>query len=276
MTDLTITGAPAATPSTEGAVRHRRPSPNGFSQWSALTSRYSRAMLTNGELLTAMLAPLVFTLGFYLPLRSIMDSTGVDYARFIMPVIVLQAMSFTAVSAAVRASHESVSGMNNRLKTMPVAPLAPLAGRMSASFIRAVLSVVFALLFGHLIGFRFDGGLPAAVLFCAMAIGIAIVLSIGADALGTLSRSPEATSQILTLPQLILGMLSTGYIPESGFPEWIRPFVRNQPVSHFCDVMRSLAEKGTAGDALGPAFAWIIGLAVFFIGLSAYANLRRD
>ncbi|WP_241249032.1 ABC transporter permease [Rhodococcus sp. X156] len=262
-------------PSPRPLHHHARPAPGGLSQWLTLAGRHTRAMGTNGELVVSLVAPPIFALGFDLPLRSIMDSQGVDYGQFITPIIVLQAMSFIAVSSAVRAAYESVNGMTTRMRTMPVNPAAPLAGRMTASAVRVVVSLLSALLSGYLLGFRFENGVDNAVLFCGFAFVIALVLSIGADALGTLSHNPEATSQILTLPQLVLGMLSTGYVPEEGFPEWIQPFVRNQPVSHFCAVMRSLAEGTGDTTHVLPALLWLGGLAAAFTLASVHANLRR-
>jgi ABC-2 type transport system permease protein len=91
-----------------------------------------------------------------------------------------------------------------------------------------------------------------------------------------LSRSPEATSQALTLPQLILGMLSTGFVPEEGFPEWIRPFARNQPISQFAHAMRDLAEGTVNSAALIPALLWCLAFVVIFAPLSIWANVRRQ
>ncbi len=108
-----------------------------------------------------------------------------------------------------------------------------------------MITLVAALAYGYAIGFRFSAGAAQAALFCALALSISVALSLGADAIGTLAKSPEATSQALALPQLILGMLSCGFVPETGFPEWIRPFVRNQPISQFSFAMRDMARAGS-------------------------------
>lgn len=269
---MTTTQSPTTSSPTESRSRSIRVS--GFSQWLTLSERYTRAMVGNGEILTSLLAPIVFTAGFYLPLRSIMGQVGIDYAQYIMPIIVLQAMSFVAIAAAMRSAHESVTGMSARMRTMPIAILAPSAGRITASTVRCIISLAMALVCGFVIGFRFDDA-GTAVAFCGFALAIGVVLAIGADALGTLTRNPEATSQVLTLPMLILGMLSTGYVPLLGFPTWIRWFVKNQPVSHWCAMLRSLSEGNGAGTHLMPSIWWLLGLAVVFIAMAIPANVRR-
>ncbi|QCB50491.1 antibiotic transporter [Rhodococcus sp. PAMC28707] len=254
----------------------RQGRPSGFVQWQVLTARSIWTMVRHGELVVAVIAPLIFTVGFYLPLKFVMQLQGIDYAQFLMPIIVLQAMAFTAISASQRASSESLSGLNTRLQTMPVVGAVPLVSRISSGVVRSVVSLTAALSFGYVIGFRFSAGLGQAVLFCAFALAISTMLSVGADAIGTLSKSPESTSQMLTLPQLILGMASCGFVPESGFPEWIRPWVRNQPISQFSFSMRDMAEGGVSFHVLFPSLIWIFSLLAVFIPLALWASSRRS
>ena len=93
------------------------------------------------------------------------------------------------------------------------------------------------------------------------------MLGLLGDMVGGLSRSPESTTQALVLPQLILGMVSTGFAPASQFPSWIQGFARVQPVSQFVDVMRPLAgdRSGHVGavtlSAMWPGLAWLLAAA---------------
>jgi len=232
-------------------------------------------MARYGELVIAVIAPFIFGLSFYLPLKFVMQVQGIDYAQFLMPIIVLQSMAFTAISAAQIAAQESTAGLTARLQTMPVAAAVPLLSRMTASMARSTISVAAAIGFGYLIGFRFSAGFGQAVLFCATALVVSLVLCLGADAIGSLSSSPEATSQALTLPQLILGMLSCGFVPEEGFPEWIRPFVRNQPISQFSFAMRDMAQDGVTWEVFRPSLFWIVGLLAICLPAAVWASTRR-
>lgn len=244
-------------------------------QWAVMTGRGVRSAARQGEFTIAVVMPVVFALGFYLPLRLIMADRGIDYAQFLMPIIVLQAVAFTAVAAAQRATLDKLRGMSRRLASMPVHSLVPLASRMSTSLIRSVVSIAVALAFGALLGFAFDGGPGYAAAFIAFSLAVGLVLAIGADSLGLLARSPEATSQLLVLPQLVLGMLSTGFVPESGFPGWAQPFARNQPVSHFASVMRELAAGDPTWATAQPALIWLGALAVVFVALAHYTQTHR-
>ncbi|MFF0818495.1 ABC transporter permease [Rhodococcus sp. NPDC003318] len=258
-----------------GVGRHRRPELSITGQWLALTGRNVRRMWTTGQLFIAVLAPAIFTIGFYLPLRFVMKFQGIDYAQFVMPIIVLQAMAFTAISAAGKAALEASNGMNSRFQTMPVFAGVPLASRMSASFVHCTISLAAALAYGHIIGFRFTGTAANTALFIGMSLAIAMTLSLMGDLIGTLSKSPEVTSQALTLPQLILGMFSAGFVPVSQFPEWSQWFVRNQPISQFSISMRAIADGTVTLHLMTPSILWCVGLFAVFTPLTVWANVRR-
>lgn len=251
------------------------PRPSGFQQWLALTGRIVRVMATKGELLVAIVFPLIFTLSFYLPLKFVMQFRGLDYAQFVMPIIVLQSMGFSAMAAAQRSAAEAMTGISTRLQTMPVAALAPLAARTTSACIRSLIALFAAFGYGYMIGFRFFGFIQA-IEFVVFAMAVGTVLGLGADALGTLSKNPAAVSQAITLPYLILGMLSTGFSPADSFPQWVRPFVRNQPISHFSYVLRDLAAGGVSFEVLWPAMAWLSGLTVVLVPLAVWAGTRRE
>ncbi|MET8648843.1 antibiotic transporter, partial [Nocardia aurea] len=108
-----------------------------------------------------------------------------------------------------------------------------------------------------------------------------VALTLGADVIGTVSKSPEATTQALVLPPLIFGMLSTGLAPASQFPDWIEPFVRNQPISQWSIALRALAgdPNGNAGEVswalMGPPLLWAIGILVVCLPLAIRLSSRK-
>ncbi|WP_069165365.1 ABC transporter permease [Nocardia altamirensis] len=249
---------------------------SSFAQWRALTGRIVWTMATKGELIFAIVVPLVFTVGFYLPLRLVMNFQGVHYEQYVMPIIVLQTMSFTMMSNAQRAAFEALTGLSTRLQTMPIGLLVPLSARIAAGLVRSVVALAAALVFGYVIGFRFSAGFTQAVLFCLFSLAVGTALAIGADALGSLTKSPEALSQALTLPTLIFGMLSCGFVPEHSFPAWIRGFVRNQPISQFSFALRDMAADGVTWQVLWVPLVWVVGLTLVFIPLAVWASVRRS
>lgn len=220
-------------------------------------------MLRNGEFVFAFIAPAFLALCFYLPLRKVMDSApGMDYGRFLMPIILLQAMSFTATSAAMRSAFDVSRGISRRFRVLPMAGWIPLSARLSTNIVLLLVSLICAAVASVIIGWRPDGGVAGTVLLFAIPMVIGVLLALLADGLGLVAGTPEATSQLLGLPTMILGMVSTGFVPEERFPEWIRGFARNQPISQFVEAMRAADSTGPMDwSAVAPTVYWCLGLA---------------
>ena len=187
-----------------------RPHPSTSQQWWVLTVRIITPTLRNGEVITLVAASIMFTVGFYIPLKQMMGALAngmSSYAQYLMPLIALQAIAFASLSAAFRSATDSVLGINRRFKSMPIAPLTPPASRMSASMYRCSIALAVSLVCGHVIGFRFYGGLAHTVGFCVLVLLIGAALSLLGDLIGAATENPEATAPLMLLPQLIFGLL---------------------------------------------------------------------
>jgi ABC-2 type transport system permease protein len=260
-----------------------RPAPSTPQQWWTLTTRMIAPTLANGELATQIIGSIVFTVGFYLPLKNILGAVQPmsSYAQYLTPLIVVQAIFFAAVSAAFRSAIDALQGINRRFRAMPMAALTPLAARMTASMYRCVVALVVSLACGHVIGFRFHGPLWHTVGFIALTLLIGAALALVGDLIGAATRNPEATAPLLLVPQVTLGLASVGLQPVERFPGWIQPFVRDQPLSQFLNAMRALAGDSTPAappvtwSVIGPALAWVAGIVVVFTWLHARVAARR-
>ncbi|MCG5432369.1 ABC transporter permease [Mycobacterium sp. MYCO198283] len=241
---------------------------------AALTGRSLTGTLRDGDLLFALVGPVAFFLCFTITLRNVISTGAMSYPQYILPVIVVQAMIFCAMTTADRAARDHLSGMGTRLRALPVSPLAPVAARMLSALCRAVIGLLAALAVGHAFGFRFAGAPGDALAFVGIALLLSLALSLGADALGSLATSAEAASQALLVPQLLLVMLSTGIAPAEAFPSWLGPFVRNQPVSQIAQALRDLAGGTVATDTLLISLAWCVGMLAVFGAIAVRVQRR--
>ncbi|WP_280273137.1 ABC transporter permease [Nocardia wallacei] len=266
-------------------TRTEPPRRSALRQCWVLAIRLVRPSLRNGEVLTALLSPAVFTVGFYVPLDRVMNFAGhglSSYAQFLMPMIVMQAVAFCGTAAAFRSATDARDGLDTRFATMPMPAAAPLVARTAAALYRVAIALAAAVVCGYAIGFRFYGGAGQTAAFLCFAMLLGLMMCQLGDLLGALSKSPEATTQVLVLPQLILGMVSTGFAPASQFPDWIRGFARDQPVSQFVGTLRVLAgdRSGRAGVAnwasAGPGLGWTLAGLVAFGGASVLVAVRRQ
>ncbi|WP_405179887.1 antibiotic transporter [Nocardia sp. NBC_01377] len=261
-----------------------RATPFRVQQWWVLTSRLVVPSVKTGEVLSSVLAPAAFTASFYIPLKTVMMFSGngfSSYAQFMMPLVILQAAAFTAIGAAFRSATDAVAGLDRRFGSMPIGSLVPVAARMSGNLFRLLIALAAAVVSGHVIGFRFHEGPWYTLGWVLFSLLIGVALTLGADVIGTVSKSPEATTQALVLPPLIFGMLSTGLAPASQFPDWIEPFVRNQPISQWSIALRALAgdPKGNAGEVswalMGPPLLWAVGILVVCLPLAIRLSSRK-
>ncbi|WP_313674077.1 antibiotic transporter, partial [Mycolicibacterium sp.] len=193
---------------TVGAIpASSRPMPSTPQQWWTLTTRTIVPTLTNGELATQIISSIVFTVGFYLPLKNILGALQPmsSYAQYLTPLIVTQAIFFAAVSAAFRAAIDTLAGIDRRFRAMPMGALTPLGARMTASMYRCVIALVVSLVCGHVIGFKFYGGWLHTIGFVLLALLIGASLALAGDLIGAATRNPEATAPLLLVPQVTLG-----------------------------------------------------------------------
>ncbi|OBK46709.1 antibiotic ABC transporter permease [Mycobacterium gordonae] len=266
-----------------------RSQPSMLQQWWVLTIRFIAPTLRNGELITAIGASLSFAIGFYVPFSIPWNhyvggpGSGIasNLGQYITPLITLQAIAFAAISSAFRAATDSLHGVNRRFRSMPIAPLTPVLARVSASVYRCCVGLVVSLIAAHVIGFRFHHGALYIAGFCALAIVIGVLLSFGADLIGTATRNPDAMLPLLTMPILIFGLLSVGLQPLKMFPHWIQPIVRNQPISQLVIALRALAGDTVKSpvpvtwSVMTPPLLWLAGFALFLVPMSALVLSRR-
>lgn len=245
-----------------------------MSALAALTLRTLSGSRRDADLLFAALAPVGCFLGFTLVLGSLIHPGSMTYPQYVLPVVIVQAMLFGAMTTADRAARDRLSGFGSRLKTLPVPAAVPLAARMLYCLIRSVVALVAAVAVGWSFGFRMAGGPGDTGLFVIIVVAFAMAVCLGADALGSRVGSVESSSQLLLLPQLVLVLLSTGIAPAESFPAWLGPFVRHQPVSRVTDTLRGLAAGHATGRDLAVASAWCLGLLALF-GVLAVRMQRR-
>lgn len=241
----------------------------------ALTERHVRSGFRSLDMVFAVLAPVLMLGGLTFALRGVIDTGGMDYAQYVLPAVVVQAMLFGALNTTDIAASEHSSNFGDRLRTLPISSYTPLLARMTYCLVRGILAVAAALVAAHLFGFRMDGGLGSSVAFVMMSLTLTIALSLGADAAGARAKRTDTSSQLLLVPQLLLILLSTGLAPAESFPGWIQPFVLYQPISVITDTLRGFSSGHVQAANLAASVAWCVGL-LLVLGAVAMRGQRRE
>lgn len=241
---------------------------------AALTERALLAAARDGGLMFEIFSPVGYLVGFSVALHGLIDTGHTSYTQYLVPAVALQAVVFVAMLTADRAARDHLHGLGERLMTLPIAAVVPVSARIIATLVRAALALTVAIVAGYIFGFRMIGGPLCAVTFVVIALLFGLAVALGADALGSSTSTPQGTSHLLFVPQLLLFMLSTGIAPESTFPRWLRPYVRNQPLSVVAETLRGLGRGHMTVGNLAPSLAWCVGMVLVF-GAIALRMQRR-
>ena len=148
---------------------------------AALTERVMRGTLRDADVLFAVLAPVACFVAYNLTLRNVIDTGSMSYADYVLPVVVVQAMLFGAMTTADRAARDQLSGFGIRLRTQPIAAAVPLTARMLYCLLRAAVALGAAVAAAYAFGFRMTGGFAYAVAFALVALMLSLGLSLGAE-----------------------------------------------------------------------------------------------
>ena len=240
----------------------------------ALTERSLICAVRDGGMIFEILSPAGYLAAFTVALHGLIDTGGMSYAQYLVPAVVIQSVIFVALLTASRGTQDHLLGLHDRLATLPIAAAVPMGARMLATLIRAALALSVAMVAGYAFGFRMTGGLGYALAFVLITLLLCLAVALGADALGSSTGSVQGVSQLLAAPQMLLLMLSTGIAPEKTFPGWLRPYVRNQPVSQVAETLRGLATGRVAVGNFAVSLAWCGGMLLVFAAIALRLQRR--
>lgn len=132
--------------------------------------------------------------------------------------------------------------------------------RLAADAVRIVVITLTALAVGMALGFRFEQGPLAALLWVFMPAVFGVALSAAVLTLALWSSStlvPQATDIVIA----ILMFFSIGFVPLDQYPEWMQPFVEHQPASYTIKAMQGLSIDGPIAEPVMFTFLWAVGIA---------------
>jgi ABC-2 type transport system permease protein/oleandomycin transport system permease protein len=224
-----------------------------------------------------VIQPVMFVLMFrYVFGGAIPVNVPGGYVNFLMPGILAQTAAFASFGTAISLAMELKKGVIDRLRSMPMARSAVLAGRLVADTGRMTVTIVIVLAVGYAVGFRFTNGVGPAILMVLLAIvfGVAIccISAFTGLAIGD-EESVQAFGLIWLFP---VTFLSSAFVPISTMPGWLQAFANNQPVTYVVDTMRALALGGPVAASLWKSVAWLAGIFIVFLPLAVRAYRRAS
>ncbi|MET8465660.1 ABC transporter permease [Micromonospora zamorensis] len=233
--------------------------------------------------------PLIASLGFnilivlmfaYLFGGALQVPGGGSYREFLMPGMYVMTMVFGISLTTIAVAEDLERGVTDRVRSMPVSPLAPLVARAVADMLFALVTLAVLLLTGLAIGWRAHGGAGATLAAVGLILLLRFALIWVGIFLGLVTRGQTAVVAVQTL-EFPLGFLSNAFVAPSTMPAWLGAVAAWNPLSATVGATRELfGNPGWGGDSWAAqhypwlAVLWPVVLVAVFLPLSV-ARYRR-
>jgi len=246
--------------------------PNFLYDSKVMFKRCMRIALKNPEaLVQATITPIFLMLMFGAVFENIVDLGAYSYVDFIVPGIILQAVTQATQYTAINVNNDMTKGIIDRYRSMPIAQSAVLFGHTAASVVRNVMTTAVIIGTAFIVGFRPSAGFVDWLVIACILLLIVTAISCIALLCGLLSKTPEGAGGYM-FPLFILPFISSGFAPTETMHAAIRWFAQNQPMTPIINNLRSLMLNSMAGNDLWVALTWSVGIifAAFFAALQVY------
>jgi len=253
-----------------------------------LTYRHSPALL-----LVTLAAPLgmVLLFGFVFG-GALSGGDAAAYRAYLMPGVLVLVAAMGLATTAATANADLRSGLSDRFRTLPTAPVSVPAGLALAETATCAVALVPMVGVGYLVGWRVDAGVREITLAIVLLLLFRFALSWLGIWLGFSIRDEQVLQQCAPM---IFGtiMFSNIFVPTETMPAVIRTIAEWNPVSAVVAALRELlggaapmaadaavpmaadAAVPMAADAAWPlqypllaAFGWCLGIVAVMVPLT--------
>jgi oleandomycin transport system permease protein len=219
--------------------------------------------------------PIMFVLLFtYVFGGAISGSTG-EYLTFALPGIIVMNMLFVTMYVGMGLNTDLTKGVFDRLRSLPLARWAPMAGRITADLVKQAWSIFLLLAVGAILGFR----IGTSVLELLAAVGLILVFALAFSwvsvLVGVLAKDPEHVQLFGYTALFPITFVSNVFVPAETMPDWLQVVVEANPITILADASRGLMVGGPVAGPVVGSLVWAAALVAVFAPLSMWALKRR-
>ncbi len=193
------------------------------------------------QVMFTLISPIMFTLLFVYVFGGAIGGLGrVHYVNYLIPGIAVQTAIFTSGNSGFALAEDRSAGFVDRLRSLPMARSAVLAGRVSADSLSNAAGLVIIILVGLAVGFR-PHSVPGLVAGFAVLLAFSLATSFLFALIGLYASSSQAVNAA-TFPVVFpLTFASSAFVPVATMPSWLRAFANHQPVTTVINTVRDLS-----------------------------------
>ncbi|MGH8825575.1 MAG: ABC transporter permease [Jiangellaceae bacterium] len=219
--------------------------------------------------------PIMFVLLFTFVFGGAIAGDTGAYLTFMLPGMIVMNMLFVTMYVGTGLNTDLTKGVFDRLRSLPIARWAPLAGRIAADQVKQAWSIVLVLAVGMVLGFRFGTNVASVLAAIALLLVFALAFSWVSVLVGVLAKDPERV-QIFGFTALFpITFVSNVFVPAETMPSWLQAWVNVNPVSILADACRGLMLTGAEATPIIQSLVWAAVIAAVFAPLSVWAFKRR-
>lgn len=219
--------------------------------------------------------PIMFVLLFtYVFGGAIAGSTG-EYLTFALPGIIVMNMLFVTMYVGTGLNMDLTKGVFDRLRSLPIARWAPLAGRILADQVKQAWSIFLLLAVGMILGFRLGTNVVSLLGAIALLLLFALAFSWVSVLVGVIAKDPEQVQLFGFTALFPVTFVSNVFVPVDTLPDWLQNFVNVNPVTHLADATRALMTGGPAAEPVAWSLIWAGVIVAVFAPLSVRMLKRR-
>jgi ABC transporter DrrB family efflux protein len=242
--------------------------------WVLTRRNLLQFMRSPGELVFAVVQPIMFVLLFRYVFGGAIATGRTRYVDYLMAGVFVQSMGIMSMATGTGLAQDLASRFLDRLRSLPMAASAVFCGRTVATLVRGLLVAVALVAVGLLVGLR-PRGTPAGWLG---ALGVLLLFGFAVSwigvAIATLTRSAEAVQNASMTVVMPLTFLSSAFVPTATMPPLLRSFAHNQPITKVIDAVRGFLLGRPNATATLLAVGWCAAIVLVFAPL-AIARYRR-
>ncbi|AVZ77922.1 ABC transporter permease (plasmid) [Streptomyces lunaelactis] len=196
-----------------------------------------------------------------------------DYTNYVVPGIILMAVTSGAISTAVSVCTDMTEGIINRFRTMAISRASVLTGHVVGNVIQTLISLVLVIGVALAVGFRPNANLVEWIAALGILTLLAFSLSWVSAAMGLGAKTVEAASNA-PMPLTFLPFLGSAVVTPESMPAGLRWFAEYQPFTPINETLRGLLLGTEIGNNAWIALAWGIGLSLlgYLWARSAFAK----
>jgi daunorubicin resistance ABC transporter ATP-binding subunit len=227
------------------------------------------------QFMDVLITPIMFTFMFTYLFGGALAGSTKAYLQFFIPGVLVQTLTFNAMYAGININNDLSKGIFDRFRSMPIWLPAPLSGIFIGDFFRHLISGCLILLFGVILGFRSDAGIPAfafsflLIIFFSMSVSWVFII------MGLTMRSTSAVMSFGWLLLMPLVFLSNIFADPATMPGWLQTFISYNPLAWQVNAVRGLLSGAASGSAIFKALGASLGISLVLFPLTVWIYKRE-